>query len=243
MSVLYPPIQEEMRIRSNIALGLRPRAISRASGCKIPALGKSLGPRGVYFPIHPSSRQCTDSLCTRSCPPQARAIKLRIAPVLVEWSHAGGGETNIDQGQYWLPSIWHVQYWPFHNSVLSYFWQPQNRQLLHCQYFARRLVSQITCSEVTTAVAILRRSHTLLSVHFQCTATIMSPFFRLLCISWVELVLQFAYMIYQEKMTKMVIGGSQLITGNCSEIKMLPLEGAAVAYNYTFYYGQIDLLL
>ena len=44
-----------------IALGLRPRAISRASGCKIPALGKSLGPRGVYFPIHPSSRQCTDT--------------------------------------------------------------------------------------------------------------------------------------------------------------------------------------
>ena len=39
-----------------------PRAISRASGCKIPALGKSLGPRGVYFPIHPSSRQCTDTL-------------------------------------------------------------------------------------------------------------------------------------------------------------------------------------
>ena len=50
-------------------------------------------------------------------------------------------------------------------------------------------------------------------------------------------------MIYQEKMTKMVIGGSQLITGNYSEIKMLPLEGAAVAYNYTFYYGQIYLLL
>ena len=45
-----------------IALGLRPRAISRASGCKIPALGKSLGPRGVYFPIHPSSRQCTDTI-------------------------------------------------------------------------------------------------------------------------------------------------------------------------------------
>ena len=44
-----------------IALGLRPRAISRASGCKIPALRKSLGPRGVYFPIHPSSRQCTDT--------------------------------------------------------------------------------------------------------------------------------------------------------------------------------------
>ena len=49
--------------------------------------------------------------------------------------------------------------------------------------------------------------------------------------------------VYEEKMTKMVIGGSQLITGNYSEIKMLPLEGAAVAYNYTFYYGQIDLLL
>ena len=39
-----------------------PRAISRASGCKIPALGKSLGTRGVYFPIHPSSRQCTDTI-------------------------------------------------------------------------------------------------------------------------------------------------------------------------------------
>ena len=41
----------------------------------------------------------------------------------------------------------------------------------------------------------------------------------------------------------MVIGGSQLITGNCSEIKMLPLEGAAEVYKYTLYYGQIDLLL
>ena len=45
-----------------ISLGLRPREISRASGCKIPALGKSLGPRGMYFPIHPSSRQCTDTV-------------------------------------------------------------------------------------------------------------------------------------------------------------------------------------
>ena len=42
--------------------GIRPRAISRASGCKIPALGKSPGPRGMYFPIHPSSRQCTDTV-------------------------------------------------------------------------------------------------------------------------------------------------------------------------------------
>ena len=50
-------------------------------------------------------------------------------------------------------------------------------------------------------------------------------------------------MIYQEKMTKIMIGGSQLITGNYSEIKMLPLEGAAVVYQYTLYYGQIDLLL
>ena len=40
------------------------------------------------------------TLYTRS-PPQARAIKLRIALVLVEWNHAGGGETNIDLGQYW----------------------------------------------------------------------------------------------------------------------------------------------
>ena len=49
-----------------ISLGLRPREISRASGCKIHALGKSLGPRGMYFPIHPSSRQCTDTVYTSS---------------------------------------------------------------------------------------------------------------------------------------------------------------------------------
>ena len=52
-----------------ISLGLRPRAISRASGCKIPALGKSLRPRGMYFqihPSHPSSRQCTDTI-QRKC--------------------------------------------------------------------------------------------------------------------------------------------------------------------------------
>ena len=55
VGILHPSALE-------IALGLRPRAISRASGCKIPALGKSLGPRGVYFPIHPSSRQCTDTI-------------------------------------------------------------------------------------------------------------------------------------------------------------------------------------
>ena len=39
-----------------------PRAISRAEGCKIPAWGKSRGPRWVYFPMHPDSRQCTDIL-------------------------------------------------------------------------------------------------------------------------------------------------------------------------------------
>ena len=38
-------------------------------------------------------------------------------------------------------------------------------------------------------------------------------------------------MIYQEKMTKMVIGGSQ---SRESEVTILPQEGAAVAYNYTF---------
>ena len=46
-----------------------------------------------------------------------------------------------------------------------------------------------------------------------------------------EVVLQFAY---QEKVTKMVIGGSQLITGWYSEVTMLPLEGAALAYINTF---------
>ena len=84
MSVLYPPIQEEMGIRRNIARG--PKG------------------RGQYFPVFSSPLGLGGTirtLCTRSCPPQARAIKLRIALVLVEWSHAGGGETNIDLGQYW----------------------------------------------------------------------------------------------------------------------------------------------
>ena len=39
-----------------------PRAILRAEGCKIPTRGKSRGPRWVYFPMHPDSRQCTDIL-------------------------------------------------------------------------------------------------------------------------------------------------------------------------------------
>ena len=63
----YPPRPSRFPSGGNFApLGPRdcPRAISRASGCKIPALGKSLGPRGVYFSIHPSSRQCTDTICT-----------------------------------------------------------------------------------------------------------------------------------------------------------------------------------
>ena len=36
--------------------------IGRAEGCKIPARGKSQGPRGMYFPMHPDSRQCTSIL-------------------------------------------------------------------------------------------------------------------------------------------------------------------------------------
>ena len=69
VGILHPSALE-------IALGLRPRAISRASGCKIPALGKSLGPRGVYFPIHPSSRQCTDTILTLGWQPTDREYKL-----------------------------------------------------------------------------------------------------------------------------------------------------------------------
>ena len=37
-------------------------SISRYTPSKIPALGKSLGPQGIHFPIHPSSQQCTDTL-------------------------------------------------------------------------------------------------------------------------------------------------------------------------------------
>ena len=44
---------------------LGPRDFPRAGILHPSALGKSLGPRGVYFPIHPSSRQCTDSFPLR----------------------------------------------------------------------------------------------------------------------------------------------------------------------------------
>ena len=53
--ILHPEARE-------IARGRSPRAISRAEGCKIPARGKSRGPRGMYFPMHPDSRQCTSIL-------------------------------------------------------------------------------------------------------------------------------------------------------------------------------------
>ena len=53
--ILHPEARE-------IARGRSPRAISRAEGCKIPTRGKSRGPRWVYFPMHPDSRQCTDIL-------------------------------------------------------------------------------------------------------------------------------------------------------------------------------------
>ena len=39
---------------------LGPRDFPRVGILHPSALGKSLGPRGVYFPIHPSSGQCTD---------------------------------------------------------------------------------------------------------------------------------------------------------------------------------------
>ena len=95
---------------------------------------RSLSVRGGVE--NPVQMECEyKPLYTRS-PPQARAIKLRIALVLVEWSHAGGGETNIDQGQYWLPTIWHVHSWPW-NTIKCYhtFDSHQNRQLLHCHFF------------------------------------------------------------------------------------------------------------
>ena len=60
-----------------ISLGLRPREISRASGCKIPALGKSLGPRGMYFPIHPSSRQCTYTMFMLLSPVESNQLLWR----------------------------------------------------------------------------------------------------------------------------------------------------------------------
>ena len=53
--ILHPGAREISRGRS-------PREISRAEGCKIHARGKSRGPRGMYFPMHPSSRQCTSIL-------------------------------------------------------------------------------------------------------------------------------------------------------------------------------------
>ena len=48
------------KIRLKIPLSPRhcPRAISRASGCKLP--------QGAYFPIHPDSRQCNAFLFSRA---------------------------------------------------------------------------------------------------------------------------------------------------------------------------------
>ena len=85
-----------------------------------------------------------------------------------------------------------------HNSMLSSFCQPQKTSCfpdnLQLSYYSCRHLAPF--------------SHTTFcsfSVH--CNYNV--PIFCILCISRVELVLQFAYMIYQEKMTKMVIGGSQ----------------------------------
>ena len=66
--------------------------------------GESRLPPDIIF-VKNSHIMAHYSLYTRS-PPQARAIKLRIALVLVDWSHAGGGETNIDLGQYWSLAAW-----------------------------------------------------------------------------------------------------------------------------------------
>ena len=66
MSVLHPPIQEEVTIRKNIALG--PAGL------------------GQYFSVFTSPLGMGGTirtLCTRSCPPQARAIKLRIGLLLL----------------------------------------------------------------------------------------------------------------------------------------------------------------
>ena len=49
-----------------IALGLRPRAISRASGCKIPAFGKSLGPRGCIFQYIPPLVSVRTQYCNKT---------------------------------------------------------------------------------------------------------------------------------------------------------------------------------
>ena len=69
--VMYPYTAERRDVLENTlpeaqeisqGRGFCPRAISRAEGCKIPTQGKSRGPRWVYFPMHPDSRQCTDIL-------------------------------------------------------------------------------------------------------------------------------------------------------------------------------------
>ena len=65
MSVLHPPIQEEVTIRKNIALG--PAGLGQYFSVFTSPLGMGGTIRTLY---------------TRSCPPQARAIKLRIGLLL-----------------------------------------------------------------------------------------------------------------------------------------------------------------
>ena len=78
---------------------LEPRAVSRASGCKTPSRGKSLGPRGMYFPIHPSSRQCSDTFFS-SCLSILAAV-FHIDITTLEDSNVGtlrNISINIDMG-------------------------------------------------------------------------------------------------------------------------------------------------
>ena len=54
-SVVTPQNQYFPANSERMSVHCREEGWGSIEGCKIPVRGKSLGPRGVYFPIHPSS--------------------------------------------------------------------------------------------------------------------------------------------------------------------------------------------
>ena len=99
-TLVVPTIKKSNNIKKHNTNTNRHRAISWASGCKISAIRKSLGPRGVgfpihpsmYFPIHPSSRQCADTVLhrLRSRERWFNWVRHNIS-YIVEWQSDPGG--------------------------------------------------------------------------------------------------------------------------------------------------------
>ena len=98
---------------------LGPRDFPQAGILHPSALGKSLGPQGMYFPIHPSSRQCTDTICI-ACWVGEKGCNF-IMFFIKWWAEANilqcslRAEGNI--GNYWLMIMLHYRQRGFSLSI------------------------------------------------------------------------------------------------------------------------------